>query len=370
MNKSALQKILFQLIKFKSETRNQAEVKRAVDYVGTLFRGTQYGVKKFAHKGVHSLIIFPTRSDWRYPKILLNGHIDVVPAHDMAQFKPYEKNGRIYGRGAVDMKGGLTALIGTLLELDAQKIKSDVGLMITGDEEVGGAHGAGFLVDDMGLRPQFAIAGDAPRRSGVAITIHGKGGVWVELTARGKSAHAARPWLGENALDKLHDAIAKIKRTVEKRVPSDSWETTVTLSVIETDNQAPNIVPSYARGVIDIRFTETFAVHPDDAHRKLKAMVPEVQVTALTKVMPLINDSKNSFIRDIQSSFSHTFGEKIPLVREHGASDARHFMTYKIPSILVGTIGDNWHTKDEWVSMDSIMLLKDALFAYLKKHAT
>ncbi len=216
MNNQKTQKILFDLIRFKTETKKQDEVKRAIAYIAKLFEGTSYAVKRFTKNGVHSLLVYPRKTDWKNPEVLLNGHIDVVPASEAGQYTPFKRGNRVFGRGASDMKGGLASLIVALLELDARHVRHGAALLVNGDEEVGGAHGAGHLVNKIGIRPKFVIVADNPRRDRFVVTTKEKGGIWLELTARGRAAHAAYPWLGENALEKLIRAVGKIQRLVGK----------------------------------------------------------------------------------------------------------------------------------------------------------
>ncbi|MBI2623521.1 MAG: M20/M25/M40 family metallo-hydrolase [Candidatus Liptonbacteria bacterium] len=367
MKNQEIQKILFDLIRFKTETKKQSEVKRAIGYIGKFFAGTSYAVKRFAKHGVHSLLVYPKGTSWRNPEVLLNGHVDVVPASEAGQYAPFRRGHKVFGRGSSDMKGGLSAIIGALLELDAKRVRHGAAFLVNGDEEVGGAHGAGYVVNDIGIRPKFVVVADNPRHEGFVVTTKEKGGIWLELTARGRAAHAAYPWLGENALEKLIHAVGKIQRLVGKVRP-DAWKTTVNLSGIHTDGATHNMVPAGARAMLDLRFTEEFAKSADEAYRKVRRAVPGVEVRALVKVAPLRNNHRHAHIRNFRSLFSRTLGRKIPFGYGHGASDARYFGARGIPSILVGTVGAHWHSRGEWVDFRTVLALKDVVKAYIVKH--
>src|SRR3989344_2913346 len=84
----SLKEILFKLLRFKSETRNQPEVYAALRYIASLFQGTRYVTKEFKKEGVCSLLVYPKGSNLKRPRILLSGHVDVVPAKEAIQYKP------------------------------------------------------------------------------------------------------------------------------------------------------------------------------------------------------------------------------------------------------------------------------------------
>ena len=90
--------------------------------------------------------------------IVWNGHVDVVPGH-ADQFVPMEENGRLYGRGAADMKAGVAAMMQAFVDLDAETLPRIVQLHIVTDEEIGGRHTSKWLVEQ-GFHGDFVICGD------------------------------------------------------------------------------------------------------------------------------------------------------------------------------------------------------------------
>jgi succinyl-diaminopimelate desuccinylase len=152
------------------------------------------------------------------PRLIFYGHIDVVPAQGWDAFTPRVENGRVYGRGASDMKGGIAAL---LLALDAVKdkpLKYDTSVMITTDEEVGQADQLRYL--GRFLEP---LAGsyffDLDSSFGY-VAIAGLGALGMVVKVKGKSVHSAMSHLGENAVENavpVLNALINLKKKVVLR---------------------------------------------------------------------------------------------------------------------------------------------------------
>lgn len=152
-------------------------------------------------------------------RVILCGHLDVVPAGDPSawRFPPFggvTAEGRLWGRGAADMKGGAAALVwgARLLELTGPPAAGEVILHLVADEESGGDHGAGWLA------AQGLCAADAclvAEPSGLRPVIAGKGVWWARIALTGRSAHAGAPEKGVNAVAAMARLIARLPELVE-----------------------------------------------------------------------------------------------------------------------------------------------------------
>lgn len=175
------------------------------------------------------------------PRTLLSTHMDTVPP-----FLPSsERDGRIYGRGACDAKGIIAAQVFAALELRAAGM-GDFGLLILAGEE---KNSAGALAAN--LRPigsQFLINGE-PTDSRMVEA--GKGSLRLDLVSHGKMAHSAYPELGESAIEKLLEALQRLRRI---ELPHDPrlGATTCNIGTL-TGGRAPNVVPDHARAEILFR---------------------------------------------------------------------------------------------------------------------
>lgn len=359
-----MQAILQKLILYRTTVDNPEEIKKSFEYIASLFDPAVFDVKGFEHNGTYSQLISFKGKDALHPRILLNGHVDVVPADNEEQYEMRREGGKAFGRGTSDMKGMCAVLIEAMRELGKKANPSDVALLLTGDEEVGGEDGVGYVIRETRMRPQFVVCADISDENGHVMVTKEKGAAWVELKAEGRTAHGAYPWKGENALEKLVAAIEKIKQWVGPMEP-DAWKTTVNFSVIETSNKTPNKIPADARAILDIRFTEATAKTPQELIEKIRALVPEVVVQGETNGSLLVVDERNPFLQELKRVAEATLGKEILMKIEHGATDARYFAEIGVPTVIFGAIGGGWHAPEEWIDLESLEQSKDILTRFL-----
>lgn len=125
-----------QLIRIPSVTSDQEACKRVLEVLSGLFDTNACTIERFEHHGFHSLIV--KNFDGQRADICFNGHIDVVPPQSSDQREPIENDGMLFGRGAGDMKDGVSLITLLMKELCEKKLTDKkLMLMITADEEVG-----------------------------------------------------------------------------------------------------------------------------------------------------------------------------------------------------------------------------------------
>lgn len=340
-------KLTTDLIKFPTTKENPSELKKCVNFVKKQLPKHLY-ITKGINKGKPYVIA--TVKKTKKPKLLLTGHLDVVEA-ELGQFKPKIKNGKIYGRGALDMKAGAAIAIQILKE-EKQK---DIGLMLTTDEEIGGEAGIGYLAKQWS--PKLALALEPSEQK---IKIKEKGVLWLEIKTKGKSAHGSKPWKGENAIDKIIQKYWQIKKMFPKP-DKNKWQATINLGIIK-GGQAYNKVPDEARIGIDIRYTEK-----DDVNKILKRIkkIKDLQIRIAQKQPILNTDKKNAQLKKLQKTAQKITKQKIDFGKETGSSDIRFFANKKIPAADFGPNGTGFHGKNEQVSIKSMENIYKSLKAFI-----
>jgi len=342
------------LIRFKSMHSRPEEIKTCMAFMESYLARHGVGYRRVEQNGVPTLLVL--RPDGTVP-VLLMSHIDVVDAPEEL-FVPRVENGKLFGRGSIDDKYAaalsLVLVVEQLEKLKAcGKTQADLpcGLLISGDEEVGGHDGAQAALSQ--LKADFAIALDGGHLR--KIVTKEKGIVRLKLIGRGKTAHGARPWLGENAIENLIADFFKIKTHFASAAP-DHWHRTLNFSRIQA-GKATNQVPDYAEALFDIRFTEN-----DDMDAVVDAIRREIKgEVEVVEREPLFQGGSTSYLDRLMAVAGNP-----ELGCEHGASDARFLSAFGIPGIVWGPDGDNSaHAVDEHVNIDSLLALHKILDAFL-----
>jgi acetylornithine deacetylase len=170
------------------------------------------------------------------PVVVFSTHIDTVPP-----FIPCSEDaGNIYGRGACDTKGIIAAMLAAALRLKGEG--APIGMLFVVGEERDSL-GARVANDNAPQpHPKYLINGE-PTENGVGIA--SKGALRIEIVARGKMAHSAYPELGESAIEKLLDALERIRK-LPLPVNPEVGPTTLNIGIIE-GGRAPNVIPDFAK---------------------------------------------------------------------------------------------------------------------------
>lgn len=359
------------LIKIPSVTTNQKELAKAIDLVKKELNG--FNFKYFDKKGYPSLLFYNTPALPKKFKIILNAHLDVVPGKKR-QFVPFEKNGRLYGRGAFDMKGGAACEILVFKEL-AKKLSYPLGLQIVTDEEIGGFWGTKYQIEQ-GVRAEFALAGDS---TNFKIDNKCKGIIWLRIVASGKTAHGAYPWQGQNAVIRLIKVVSKIldKYPIPKK---EAWQTTFNLSWIKTPNETVNRVPDTAEAQFDIRYTPElmkkymsrkaksdikYAIQ-NFVNTEIKPLVPsDFQVTVLEAEPSQFTKKNNPFVKTLQKAAREIIKQPLQFQSQHGGTDLRHFEQVGTPAVAFSPAGEGLHSDIEWVEITSLSKYYQILKTFL-----
>lgn len=206
--------------------------------------------------------------------LVFSGHMDTVPPGDLPwEFDPYEameQEGKIYGRGASDMKSGLAAMVMALVEIarSGTELQGDLVLAATAGEEVD-CLGAHAMVNDGLMEGVGAMVIGEP--SNGEIFVAHKGALWLEITAFGKTAHGSMPEQGSNAIEHINAFINALRQRFRFQFERDHLlgEPTLNLSVI-AGGVKTNVVPDTCRLQIDIRTV------PGQNHQDILADIREI----------------------------------------------------------------------------------------------
>jgi succinyl-diaminopimelate desuccinylase len=345
-----------ELVRFKTMHSKPDEIKACVAFIEDFLKDAGIAYRRVDQEGVPSIIAGP-KSD--FAPVLLMSHLDVVDAPEEL-FVPVERDDKLYGRGTIDDKYAV-ALSLVLLKNQVQALRSEkkgqealtFGVLITADEEIGGYRGAREALK--AFRTDFCIALDGGSLE--KIVAKEKGVFRLKLISRGKSAHGARPWLGENAIEKLIEDYLKIKPYFEETAP-EHWHRTMNFSVVHAGKSA-NQVPDYAEAVFDVRYTENDDM--DDIVEKIRGEIKgELRVEMKE---PIFFGGDSPYLKSLLE-----ISKKTKVGFEHGASDARFLAQYGMTGIVWGADGDqSQHSEKEHVNIPSVHALYGILDQFLSQ---
>mgnify|MGYP005607283245 CR=1 FL=1 len=359
MDTKTVKQILSELLEFKTVTGNHAEAGDCLDYAEEYLKASGLHINRSISNGFPALVA--TSQATKKPKVLLQAHIDVVAAPDH-RFKLLEQDGQLIGRGAYDMKFAAAVFNKVAMELASDLAKYDFGIILTSDEEIGGVNGVKALLDD-GYRAEVCILPDAGDNWHIE-TSH-KGSWLGRLVATGKNAHGSRPWEGENAINRLVDAICEIKAMFEEQhLDSDTFG----INQIE-GGTAINQVADHAEATFDLRFINQDSY--DNLHQRITSIAREnaVDIETIREISICETDTKNPLVASFLSVAEEVHGKPLGEIRSLGTSDAYHFAEYSIPTILSRPLGGSAHADDEWIDAAGLEEYCQLIKSYVVKEA-
>ncbi len=348
------------LIMIPSDESRPDDIERCFDFIVNHVESTDnIVIKKHYHSNIPSLVVLPKNLE--KPKVLLCGHLDVITHSDSHSYRSRLADGKIVGPGSADMKGPLAILLEVFRNLNMQYDNLPLGLAITSDEERGGNAGMRYLINEVGLRCDVAMIPDGGSLN--EITVEEKGILHLKIQCNGHSAHAARPWLGNNPLERLVEAVACLRESFNSfKKGEDHWHPTCALTIIRTLNQTVNRIPSEAEGTLDIRFPAPYSV--DEMLNHVHSLLDkEINTYTIMSAEParLVPDPL------YLSASEEITGKPTKQEKEDGGSDARFIGSLNIPVIVTRPIVGELHSTDEWIDINSMETFYQIYELYLKR---
>lgn len=296
----------------------------------------------------------------RTPKLLLNAHLDVVPAAP-EQFEPRVEDGNVAARGTSDCKGNALAIATALAALAGSG--ASVGAIFSSDEEEGGAT-TGEAVARGYRATGLAVVLDAGPWS---ITYSQKGILSLRLVAKGRGGHASEPWRFDNPIDRLFDGWTRLRAAWPAIADEEGhWGDSLAATVVRA-GAVHNQIPGEASMVANIRFVEPGAIP------RIEAFVREtsgLEVEVLSTCEPVVCDADAPALAALREAMAKAFGREIPMVRMHGATDARHFTgPGAAPVAMIGVEGWRCHDEGEGATLASIRAYADLLVSFARSFA-
>lgn len=358
-----------ELMRFRTETGNEAEIKQAFAYIKNMMSMIGAKVDIFEKKGLAPVIFIRNHNTLNFDALVL-GHIDVVPADDK-MFKPVVKDGKLYGRGSLDMKSFAAVALNSMQYVIENNLPLNFGVILSSDEEKGSKGVHAFLEKYNKIKADIVLDNDVGGDI-TKIIAKCKNPVFVKIKASGKEAHGSRPWEGIDANELMLTTLANIRKiypaySLNGKKPRNKWIDTLHFAKI-SGGQVANIISDSCEVLCDFRLVETSSV--EDLKKNLdKCMVKGVSYDIVSASTPVVMDEKNPAILDYKKLAEKILCRKIKFEYEGGATDARAFAVRGSTVIMHSGTGDGMHASGEYVEIDSLEKLAQIQISFLEKLA-
>ncbi len=336
----------------------------ALDVVARYLKGAGFSIERvrFSEAGTPDIDNLYAKFGTGVPCLMFAGHTDVVPPGDAAQwrFDPFSAevaDGHLWGRGAVDMKGGLAAAIAAAIahvrEFGASK--GAIAFLITGDEEGPAVNGTVKLLEWAKARGEHfdhCILGEPtnPQQLGDMIKIGRRGSLTGRLVVHGQQGHVGYPHLAHNPVPDMVAILAGLKASPFDAGTDHFDASNLEVTTVDTGNGATNVIPAAVRATFNIRFNDLWT--PDSlAHeitRRIHAAAPEAKIDLTfdpTNAVAFLT-SPGPFVDLVADAVEQETGHRPALSTTGGTSDAR-FIRATCPVVEFGLVGQTMHAVDE-----------------------
>jgi succinyl-diaminopimelate desuccinylase len=359
----------------------------ALGLIEKMLGGAGFTVERitFAEPGTVPVENLYARLGSSAPHLVFAGHTDVVPPGDEARWShpPFAgeiADGALFGRGAVDMKGGIACALAAALDHVAargSKPAGSISFLITGDEEGIAVNGTTKLLQwaaENGERFDHCILGEPSSAAAVGDTIKigRRGSLNGTLTVTGRQGHVAYPQLAENPIRAMTALMTALMAAPLDQGSAHFQPSNLEFTSVDVGNSAVNLIPGEARARFNIRF--------NDCHSQasLKTLIEtRAQAAAPTQARWRIDWERSNadvfrtepgaFMDLVVAAVAEVAGRAPQLSTTGGTSDARFIKSY-CPVLELGLVGRTMHQADECTTLADLATLTAVYRAILERY--
>lgn len=339
----------------------------ALDYVEKFLKDHGMYTKRYPRtaKMYEGLVASTRPNNAKTPVVLLAAHMDVIPAAKHL-FTLRQKGNKYFGRGVYDMKCAIASYMSIVNELHDSLAKYDFAIMIVTDEEIGGRDGVNSTTEflRLGYTPKFVILPDGGEDWQLEIASNGY--LHYTLQAHGITGHSSRPWLGENATEKLIDSIHELRNYFRDQHRASD---TLNIAAIKTSDVPANQIPDYATVDFSIR------LHHRESIDKWRDLISKIckkhGVESIERAGwdLVFNDLDNPFVRRYADLTEQVTGVKVTGFHSYAGSDARFLAEAGIPYANAYPKGGGHHSENEWLAVEALGQFRRIVRLYLESVA-
>ncbi len=316
-----------------------------------------------------------TQNQWlrrgkQEPLLVFLGHTDVVPpgpltAWESAPFEPTIRDGKLYGRGAADMKGGIAAFVTALERFIAEhpEHKGSIAILLTSDEEGIATNGIVKVVEVLQQRQEkidWCLVGEpsSSQKIGDVIRVGRRGSLCAHLTVFGIQGHVAYPDIADNPIHRLAPALAALTAEVWDHGNAFFPPTRLQVSNINGGTGAENIIP----GLVEVQFNLRFSTELDEAtikartHAILDRFELNYDVQWRLSGNPFLT-SQGELIEATHAAIRQVCGFETVDDTGGGTSDGRFIAPTGAQVVELGPLNASIHKINEHIGVDELEAL-------------
>lgn len=366
------------LIKCRSVTPNNDG---AMQVIESFLRGAGFDVEIFECSdpdGWNVSNLYASFSKGNGPNLAFVGHVDVVPVGDIlnwssSPFEPSVVDGKLFGRGASDMKSAIAAFcVAAKSFIMSSDFNGTISFLITGDEEEGSPQGMRSLINwciKNTKLPNFAIIGEptSSEKIGDYVNVGRRGSINFKVISNGTQGHVAYPEFAHNAINPMISFLNTILAKKWDDGDSAFEPTSLEITSISVDNDVTNIIPGRAEARFNVRFNNNYTADSLIAlFRDMASLISStLEVQSFPSGDPFVTDSEK-LIDSIKSAIFDVTGINTCTTTKGATSDGRFLIKY-CPLIEFGCCYSSIHKENEFVNVDDIDVLVNIYTKFLER---
>jgi len=345
----------------------------ALNYLGDLLRAHGFEIhrQKFSSQNMPEIDNLFAKIGHGEPHFVFAGHTDVVPPGNASSWShpPFAgdvADGKLFGRGATDMKGAIAAFVAASFDYIAAngKPKGVISFLITADEEGPAVNGTAKLLEwakARGEKFSHAIVGEPTSVEHVGDTIKAgrRGSLSATLTVFGQQGHVAYPDRAENPLQPLIAMLDALKKKPFDKGTKEFQPSNLEVTSVESGNPVFNVIPAEATARFNIRFNNkhTIAGLQKEIEKRLKVAAKNARYRIVYEQPsePYLT-KRGPFVELVIKAAKEATGIKAEISTSGGTSDARFIKNY-CPVLDLGLLGNTMHQTDEHVPIEDLKRL-------------
>jgi len=362
---SEIEKLAKELVRIPSHSQVPTREMEVAEFVKDVLEceGVTARLRKVEKDRPNVIALVKGHGDGR--SLMLNGHLDTVPPYEMdiPPFTPNVRDGKLYGRGALDMKGGLASMVMTLVAIQRANVELPGDLYLTavvGEEER--SEGTEDIILK-GPKADFAIVGEP---TDLEIQPSHRGLEWLEAHFHGKAAHGGQPDRGANAINMAAKFVglveSKLQPELAKRKSRHTLPPSLNIGVIR-GGQQPSSVADHCVVLMDRRWTpeedlqkvfrEFYGLFDllkkDDPSFNAELKRDPRNMKTMTHV-PNVVPRNSVLVKALERSVANATGDPAKITSFWGWTDAALITHFgKTPTVVFGPGGEGAHARTEYV---------------------